>query len=158
MAKKLTDYDLGLYAARSYLQRSGAIARKSDLEGHNFVGYVGDLIHMPELDYLQQVSSGAVTRIESSNLLVLVKATTAGAGLCVLPAFIAKFEPELVAILPYEIRLARSFWLTVHSDHKDRASVRATARFISEQVRESKSLFRMPPVEAAASSKQPARA
>jgi DNA-binding transcriptional LysR family regulator len=69
VAKKLTDYELGLYASKQYLERCGAIARKSDLKGHKFIGYIGDLIQMPELDYAHQVSTGVVTSLESSNLV-----------------------------------------------------------------------------------------
>ena len=148
VARKLTDYDLGLYGARSYLANAPPILSKADLAGHRFVGYIGDLIQMPELDYFQQVSAGAVTNLESSNLLVQVKATAAGAGLCVLPTFIARFEPELVAILPQDIHLSRSFWLTIHADHKDRARVRIASRFIVDEVKEAKALFKLTPAAA----------
>lgn len=145
VARKLIDYDLGLYASRSYLERHGPILHKSDLQKHHFVGYIGDLIQIPELDYIHQVNWGATTRLESSNLLVQVKATTAGAGLCVLPVFIANYEPELVAILPTEIHLTRSFWMIVHADHKDRARIKITTRFIAEEIRKAKASFRLQP-------------
>lgn len=143
VARKLIDYDLGLYASRSYLERNGPLVHKSDLKKHNFVGYIGDLLQIPELDYVHQVNSGAATRLESSNLLVQVKATLASAGLCVLPAFIANNEPDLVPILPKEIQLTRSFWMIVHADHKDRARVRIATRFIAEEVRQAKASFRL---------------
>src|SRR6185295_10190536 len=82
VARKLTDYELGLFASKSYLARHKPILSRADLEGHTFVGYIGELIHAPELDYLEQVTTGAGARLESSNLLVQVKATRAGAGLC----------------------------------------------------------------------------
>ncbi len=142
VARKLIDYDLRLYASRSYLDRTGQIVSIGDLPRQQFVGYIGDLIQMPELDYLSHVSGGGATRLESSNLLVQVKATTSGAGLCVLPTFIAHCEPDLVAILPDQIQLKRAFWMTVHEDHKERARVKIAARFIASEVRNAKKQFR----------------
>lgn len=145
VARKLIDYDLRLYASRGYLERAGPIVSKEDLQHHHFVGYIGDLIQMPELDYLAHVSTGVATRLESSNLLVQVKATTADAGICVLPAFIAACEPELEAILPDQIQLSRAFWMIVHEDHKDRARVKIATRFIASEIQEAKHLFRYRP-------------
>jgi DNA-binding transcriptional LysR family regulator len=157
VAQKLTDYELGLYAAKSYLASTPPIQRRGDLRHHNFVGYIGDLLQIPELDYLDQVDAGVVPRLESSNLLVQVKATVSGAGLCVLPAFIAVHEPSLVPILPEEIGLVRSFWLTIHTDNRDRTRVQLAARFIVDQVRCSRGVFlktrkpaESPPLAAAA--------
>jgi DNA-binding transcriptional LysR family regulator len=144
VSRKLTDYDLGLYASRGYLERARPIAAKEDLHCHHFIGYIGDLIQIPELDYFTHVSTGAVTRLESSNLLVQLKATLAGAGICVLPAFIAASEPELMAILPEQIQLSRAFWMTVHEDHKDRARVKIASRFIASEVKEAQQRFRQP--------------
>jgi DNA-binding transcriptional LysR family regulator len=145
VARKLIDYDLRLYASRSYLEGASPIASNEDLQSHHFIGYIGDLIQMPELDYISHVSSGVVTRLESSNLLVQVKAATAGAGICVLPAFIADCEPELLAVLPDEIQLSRAFWMIIHEDHKDRARLKIASHFIADEVRKAKQLFRHQP-------------
>src|SRR5579863_6802167 len=142
VSRKLTDYDLRLYASREYLERAKPIGSKDDLHCHHFIGYIGDLIQMPELDYFSDVSTGVVTRLESSNLLIQLKATLAGAGICVLPAFIAECEPELVAILPHQIQLSRAFWMTVHEDHKERTRIKVTTQFIANEVKESKKIFR----------------
>lgn len=146
VARKLIDYDLALFASRSYLESHGSVASKADLSAHRFVGYIGDLIQMPELDYLEHFNAGTVPRLESSNLLVQVKAVLAGAGLCVLPAFIARCEPELVPVLANEIRLTRTYWMISHADHKDLARIKVTSRFIADQVQSARTLFRLPEV------------
>lgn len=142
VSRKLTDYDLRLYASREYLARAKPIFSKRDLDYHHFIGYIGDLIQVPELNYFSNVSTGVVTRLESSSLLVQLKATLAGAGICVLPTFIAECEPELVAILPYQIQLSRAFWMTVHEDHKERTRVKITTKFIANEVKEAQQRFR----------------
>jgi DNA-binding transcriptional LysR family regulator len=140
---KLIDYDLGLYAAPAYLRDSPDIASSQDLFRHNFVSYIGELLHFPELDFLQHVAPGGTTSVESSNLVAQLRATLAGAGLCVLPAFLAGEEDGLVRVLPAEISLTRSLWLTVHQDLAELARVRTAVRFIKDEVEKAKGLFKL---------------
>ncbi len=133
VVRKLTDYQLRLYATAEYLAAHPAIQTRADLPGHRFIGYIDDLIFTPELDYIAAL--GDITpRLKSSNLIAQHKATLAGAGLCILPRFIADPEPTLVPVLAQEITVTRSFWLIVHEDLRALARVAATADFIAETV------------------------
>jgi DNA-binding transcriptional LysR family regulator len=143
LVSKLIDYDLGLYAAPGYLAGSADIRSCDDLKGHRFVSYIGDLLHFPELDFLQQVVPGGTTSMESSNLVAQTRATLAGAGLCVLPAFLAREEAGLVRVLADEVNLTRSLWLTVHQDLAELARVRAAVRFIRDEVEAARGLFKL---------------
>lgn len=140
---RLIDYDLGLYAAPAYLREAPDIASAEDLFRHRFVSYIGELLHFPELDFLQHVAPGGTTSVESSNLVAQLRATLAGAGLCVLPAFLAEEEEGLVRVLPGEISLTRSLWLAVHQDLAELARVRAAVRFINDEVEKAKGLFKL---------------
>jgi DNA-binding transcriptional LysR family regulator len=140
---KLIDYDLGLYAAPAYLREAPDIASSEDLFRHRFVSYIGELLHFPELDFLQHVAPGGTTSVESSNLVAQLRATLAGAGLCVLPAFLASAEDGLVRVLPGEISLTRSLWLTVHQDLAELARVRTAVRFIRDEVEAARGLFKL---------------
>ena len=140
---KLIDYDLGLYAAASYLGEAATIRSCDDLKGHRFVSYIGELLHFPELDFLQHVAPDGATSVESSNLLAQLRATLAGAGLCVLPAFLAGEEQGLVRVLPDEVSLTRSLWLIVHQDLAELARIKAVVRFIKDEVAAARSAFRL---------------
>ncbi|MFL6845569.1 MAG: LysR family transcriptional regulator [Allosphingosinicella sp.] len=140
---KLIDYDLGLYAAPAYLRDTPDIASSEDLSRHQFVSYIGELLHFPELDFLQHVAPGGTTSVESSNLVAQLRATLAGAGLCVLPAFLAAEESGLERVLPAEISLTRSLWLTVHQDLAELARVRAAIDFIRDEVEAAKARFKL---------------
>lgn len=143
LVSKLIDYDLGLYAAHSYLDAHPPIGSAADLGGHRFVSYIGDLLNFPELDVLQHIAPDGSTSLESSNLVAQLKATLAGAGLCVLPGFLASEEEGLVRVLPDEVRLTRSLWLIVHQDLSELARVKAVLRFIREQVDGAKMVFNL---------------
>jgi DNA-binding transcriptional LysR family regulator len=140
---RLTDYDLALYAAPSYLAEAPPIASVGDLSRHRFVSYIGDLLHFPELDFLRQVAPEGATSLESSNLVAQLRATLAGAGLCILPAFLAREESALVRVLPDEIILTRSLWMIVHQDLAGLARVKAVVRFLKETVENERALFRL---------------
>lgn len=147
-AQKLTDYRLGLYAARSYLDAHPPIAAIGDLKAHRFIGYIGELLHAPELDYLRQLDPDIAPAIESSNLVAQLRATLAGAGLCVIPDFIARGDPRIAAVLPDAVVLTRSFWMVAHADLKDLARVRTAMRFIAAEVAKEEAAFLGPSIRA----------
>lgn len=133
VVRKLTDYHLRLYASADYLTARAPIETRADLAGHRFIGYIDDLIYTPELDYLAAVGSIA-PHLKSSNLIAQLTATLAGAGLCILPRFIADRAVHLVPVLGHDVRITRSFWLIIHEDLRALARVAATADFIAETV------------------------
>jgi DNA-binding transcriptional LysR family regulator len=141
VARKLVDYRLGLYASKAYLDARTPIARREDLPAHRFIGYIEDLLQAAELDYLRQGEVPIEAQIKSSNLIAQLAAARSGAGLCVLPHFIAREERELAPVLPDQVSLTRAFWLVTHADLKDLARVRETADFIVSEVRSARSAF-----------------
>jgi DNA-binding transcriptional LysR family regulator len=141
VARKLTDYRLGLYASPDYLERAKPIATADDLHDHDVIGYIDDLIFTPELDYLDEVSKGLRPRLQSSNLVAQMQAALAGAGVCVLPYFVAIQDPRLVPVLPDTMSIVRSFWLIVHADLKEVARIRATMDFLVREVKAARGAF-----------------
>ncbi|RZJ05785.1 MAG: LysR family transcriptional regulator [Brevundimonas sp.] len=140
--RKLTDYALSLYAAPAYLDARPPIAARGDLAGQRFIGYIGDLLYAPELDYMEAPDVDIRVGLQSSNLIAQLQACLAGAGLCVLPDFIAAREPGLVKVLPEAVRLDRSLWLATHADLTSLARIRAVTQMILEAVRAGRALFR----------------
>ena len=141
VSRKLTDYGLGLYAAPAYLDVRPPLRTRADMAGHRFIGYIGDLLYAPELDYMQAPDVDIRVALQSSNLIAQLQATLAGAGLCVLPDFIAAREPGLRRVLPRDVGLQRSLWLVVHADLKSLARIRAVMSMILEEVRADRTRF-----------------
>jgi len=141
LSRKLIDYRLGLYAAARYLDARSPIKARSDLRGHRFVGYIEELLYAPELDYMAAPDVEISVGLKSSNLIAQLRATLAGAGLCILPKFIACEEPGLVRVLPDQVSLTRSLWLITHADLQALARVKATTQFIVDEVRRARAQF-----------------
>lgn len=140
-ARKLSDYRLGLYASDAYLAGRRPIRDRDDLQDQRFIGYVEDLIHTEELDYLRRGETHVEARIKSSNLIAQLRAAIAGAGICVLPHFIARAKRSLVPVLPGVIELTRAFWLITHADLRNLARIRVTTDFIVEEVKAARGAF-----------------
>lgn len=142
VSRKLTDYGLSLYAAPAYLEGRPPIRTRADMAGQRFVGYIEDLLYSPELDYMQAPDVDIHVSVQSSNLIAQLQATLAGAGLCVLPDFIAVKQPGLVRVLADFVHLERSLWLVVHADLKTLARIRVVTEMIAASVRADRDLFR----------------
>lgn len=144
-ARKLTDYHLMLYGSREYLAAQPEIRRPDDLRHHTLIGYVEDYIFTPELDYLRQIGTGLKTALRTalraSNLIAQMRMAVAGAGLCILPHFMARSEPDLSPVLPDDIRLTRTFWMITHADLHDVPRIRACGDFMAESVRQARQNF-----------------
>lgn len=140
-ARKLTDYHLQLFASHKYLESSQPIFRRKDLLGHLLIGYIEDLVFAPELHYMDTVGKDLTARFRSTSLVAQRQAILAGAGIGVLPRFIACEDTRLVPVLENEFQLTKTFWLLIHEDIRGLARVRETADFITDCVRTQRSVF-----------------
>jgi DNA-binding transcriptional LysR family regulator len=141
VARRLTDYRLGVFATQEYLDANKPINEPDDLQDHTVIGYIDDLIFTPELDYLDEVSKGMRAKLQSSSLVAQMKAALAGAGVCVLPYFVAAADSRLIQIMPEKATFTRSYWLIVHADLKDIARIRATMDFLVREVKAARQEF-----------------
>ena len=66
VARKLTDYSLGIYASAAYLKRNGAPADVEALKSHRLIGYVEEHAFSTALDYVRELYDGAPTSFESA--------------------------------------------------------------------------------------------
>jgi DNA-binding transcriptional LysR family regulator len=77
-------------------------------------------------------------------MLAQLKAVLAGAGIGVVPFFMAHGEKKLISVLPDQ-SIERDFWLQFNPDSKHIARVRATINFIVNQIKAEEELFLAPP-------------
>jgi len=140
-SRKLTDYTLNLFASKEYLEKNPAPKNLTDLGAHRIIGYIDDLIFTPELDYLPQISKSLHPKLSSTSLVAQMVATKAGAGICVLPTFMAANEPDIEPVLPKKVQLTRSFWLIIHSDMRKLARIKTVSNFIASEVRSQRETF-----------------
>ncbi|WP_035595172.1 LysR family transcriptional regulator [Hyphomonas polymorpha] len=132
IVRKLSDYTLHLYASPHYLKGRGAIPDVTGLASHDLIGYVDDLIYSSQLRYHEEIMPGLTLKHCSPSIVAQWQMTRAGAGIAVLPHFLAANDPQLVQILPDIVRLERAFWLTIHEDVHVLARIRAVSQFLAD--------------------------
>ena len=133
--RKVADYNLHVYAARSLLEKTGPIASRTDMREVPLIGYISDMIFDKELDYLSIIGEDRTPRLTSNSLIVQLRWCLAGFGLCILPDFVADEYPDLVAIMPNDAHLTRAFYLVRHQDDDRIARVAKTADVVAEYMK-----------------------
>lgn len=142
VCEKLTPYHLCVYATRAYLEREKTIKKPDDFSSHLFAGYVDEMIFMRELDYLGDLGvSRKMVRIQNSSVQAQMEAACSGLCMAVLPTFVAATQPELVPVLPQQIRLERHYWLITRADEQKTPRVDRVCDFIREEVVKSGAQF-----------------
>ena len=117
-AEKLSDYRLSLAASHEWLAKHGAPKSLEALRGARMIGYIPDMIFDAELDYLAQFGIARVP-LAANAVSVQLNLARAGAGLAIVHDFALPAAPELVRVLPDQLRLVRSFWLVTHAGGRD---------------------------------------
>jgi DNA-binding transcriptional LysR family regulator len=140
IARKLTQYKLGLFASGPYLESRQEIVGREDLRGHRFVGYIDDLLFDRDLRFMAEFCPGVTPIFRTSTVIAQMNAVAAGAGIGVIPYFMAHAEKALVPVLP-DHSIERGYWLQYNQDSKQIARVRTTIDFIVHQIQSHKDLF-----------------
>ncbi|UTW60080.1 LysR family transcriptional regulator [Kordiimonas sp. SCSIO 12603] len=120
VSEKLGDYRLRLYAAPAYLQKHPPIVRLTDLQQHQFIWYVDDLLPVPELQMLDKAITEPNIIFRTTSVTGQAHAAEAGLGIALLPCFVADRMKSLTTVLPREISVIRELWLTMHAELAER--------------------------------------
>ena len=140
VARKLTNYRLGLFATREYLDCAPEIKNRNDLRNHRFVGYIDDLLFDQDLNFMDEIHSGLSSSFRSSTVVAQLNAVAAGAGIGVIPYFMTHTVKKLVPVLP-DHDIEKAYWLQVNPDSRQLARVRTTIDFIVDQIKRNERLF-----------------
>lgn len=140
VARRLTDYSLGLYASPAYLDRAGRPNERADLSNHRLIGFVDDLIYAPSLDYTHEFLRNWRSSVAISSAAGQLEAAKGGAGIAILHDYLVKKETGLVPVMP-EHKISRSYWLAVHESQRDLARISAVNKFLVDLVGKERGLF-----------------
>lgn len=141
ITRKLADYRLGLYAPADRPDWHERIASAPlSRTGIPVIGYIPDILYAPELDYLGEIEPGLRATVRSSSILAQRRMIAGGAGVGVLPCFLAAGDPALVRVRP-EQAIGRSFWLALHRDIAPQPRIRAFIDWLDGEVRDARALL-----------------
>jgi DNA-binding transcriptional LysR family regulator len=140
VSRVLGEASWSLYASRAYLQSAGRPPTPGDLAGHQVVGFDDSLAGSPGAMWLAANAAGATVALVGNSVGMVVQAADSGAGIAMIPCFLATARPNLVRLFD-DLAEKRKIWLVFRRDVGEIARVRAVIDFISETIRADRALF-----------------
>ena len=140
ISAKLTDYSLGVYAARAYLERAGTPQTLEEFAEHRVVTGVEEFTYSPALDYGATLADKSGSLFRCVSVIGQLEAIRSGVGIGVMHDFAVARYPELVRILP-ETGFLRSYWLMSHPDTYLVRRVAVCRAFLVERFHEARRFF-----------------
>jgi DNA-binding transcriptional LysR family regulator len=128
VSRRVGTVAIGLFASRAYVNERGAPAAEA-YAGHDFILFDESLAGMPGVGWIEDRLAGARVALRSNEILPLLAAARAGAGIAYLPAIAAFDEPDLMPVAPGIIGRPDIFLIT-HRELRRRARVRVAFDFI----------------------------
>jgi molybdate transport repressor ModE-like protein len=125
--RSLPQYSYAIFGARDYVVRHPEAATEARYESCRWIGFDDTRGRSESFEWLC-AKIGRAPEIRCSNASTILNALLVGAGLAVLPCFIAAEEPSLVQLTaPIEDLDREAMWLVVHEDMRNRPRVRLVA-------------------------------
>lgn len=129
---RFSDYCLKLYASQDYLKQHPQIQSIEDLKQHRFVNYINDLVYSSELYCLERLPIEVSACLRSSSIVAQQIAVSAGAGLAILPMFMARQHSELQEVLGQDIQFVHTFWMLTFADLKHEPRIKLVWDFLRQ--------------------------
>ncbi|NJC24434.1 DNA-binding transcriptional LysR family regulator [Arthrobacter pigmenti] len=131
-AIRLGEYMLGLYASRDYLAEYGTPSTIEEVLEHPLVYFIDSMLQVDSLDAPRRLLPTMKDSLSSTNVFVHVEATRAGAGIGLLPCFMANLHGDLVRLLPEEVAERLGYWLVARPDSLRQPAVAAVVGVLRE--------------------------
>ncbi|MFN9473787.1 LysR family transcriptional regulator [Acidovorax sp.] len=134
VAKRIGKVTLGTYAHRDYLRRRGTPRQPPDLMQHDVVGNdrQGDIARGFAAMGLPMERQQFALRTD--DLIAYWQVVRSGLGIGFVADYMARTEPDLVALLPMLKLPELPIWLTVHREIRTSQRIRAVYDFLAKAV------------------------
>ncbi len=140
VTRKLTDYSLGIYGAKTYFASHKRPQSAEDLNHHRLVGYVEEYAFSSALNYVRELYNGARPAFECASAVGQLEAIRAGMGLGVAHDYIARQHSDLEQVLP-ERRATRSYWIVYHEDMRGLGRIKAVYDHLVSSIERDRASF-----------------
>lgn len=141
IARKIAKVGHAVYASRAYLAAHGTPESPEALREHRCIGFTERIAHAPEARWLLERAGPRGFSFRSASSLTLILAARGGAGVGLLPCYLADQHEELVRLFGGEVVMDREFWLHFHAELRKIARVRVVVDHLLQLFRRHAALF-----------------
>ena len=128
-SKRTASVAMHLYCAPSYLRRRGIPHALADLAGHDFIGYIEELLAIDAVRWLDDVVQHPHMVFHSNSILAQCNAAIGGLGVVMLPTFVAAGVAGLQRLFP-DTSVQRDVWLSVRTEQTHLPRIKTVTKFL----------------------------
>jgi DNA-binding transcriptional LysR family regulator len=125
-------WELGLYAAKSYVHSHNLRPPLSDLSEVDIITWTKEFAHFRGGPWFGEHARNCKVALAASSRRIHLAACKAGLGVAILPCLLAADDPDLICLLPPERVISTKLWLVVHRDLSRIPRVRSVMNFLAE--------------------------
>ncbi len=105
------------------------------------MSYVPDLVYAPQLKFIEETALSQLSALRSTSINAQYQMLVNGAGVGILPKFMAETQPGLVRLIENEIHIKRTFWLATHKETHSQARFQVFTQWLTDKVAQYHSKF-----------------
>lgn len=121
--------DFGVYGSPDYLARHPG----DDPDAHSWIGVAPPLTRAPVAEWQERTLSRPPL-VRADSFPIMARLAAEGAGLAMIPVFVARAEPGLVPVRAFAERISTGVWIAAHSDLAAVPQVAALMAFFVEAI------------------------
>lgn len=130
--RRLGVMGFGLYGSHAYIDNIKFKSQEELYIRGKFIGWTKQQSHLPTARWLTDKLNGKSLALETSSLATQVAAVDSGAGIALLPHFVANRRGLICLDIPPDIDYP--LWLVTHSDLSHTPRVRAVSEFLTKVI------------------------
>ncbi|HSN35846.1 MAG TPA: LysR family transcriptional regulator [Arthrobacter sp.] len=132
----LSNYFLRLYASPQYVREHGLPVTLDDVRQHGFVSYVESALQVAELGHRSTQLPVPRSSFQATSIFAQLEAVRRGAGIGLLPNFLAVGDAGFVPVLPDDFQRQLPIWAVARSESLRSAPVQAVLEAIRTEISE----------------------
>jgi DNA-binding transcriptional LysR family regulator len=140
IVRQLGNVAWSLYAAPAYLKRHPAPKNLDDFSGHDIIAYGADVAGQPSARWIEARAAQGRVVLRCNELDTSLQAAVDGAGLTLLPCFLADHDPRLKRLTP-EVLATPALSLVYRREARQSKSIKIAIDFVVEVMRRNAARF-----------------
>ena len=130
----LSNYFLRLYASPQYVGERGLPVTLDDVRQHGFVSYVESALQVAELGHRSTQLPVPRSSFQATSIFAQLEAVRRGAGIGLLPNFLAVGDPSFLPVLPDDFQRQLPIWAVARAESLRSAPVQAVLAAVRTEI------------------------